>query len=148
MLNDIREQWNEIVKLREELRARHGDTVYLISRPSRKRRLHRAGVITKATPQIAAIMINDETHEEATAGQIADWNAHQDQLGRKIRETAAKKDAKVHVDLGDLVRDILPHANVPVMAPVGPPSPPVAPGETVQVTPGFKPAPRNDIANI
>lgn len=104
-MNDIREHWSGIVAKRNELTERYGDAIYLMSVESKKRKI-RGGVITVASPHVAAIMIEDETHREADPDEIERWQRDQERLGRNIRETAAKKDAKVHVNLGDLLSQV------------------------------------------
>lgn len=116
---DVREHWSGIKAKREELERTHGDVIYLMSIESKKKRVT-GGTVTVAGPQIAAIMIEDETHRLATKQEIADWKKDQEARGNAIRMAASKKDSKVHIDMGSLLRDFADQQHhKPLIPPVG-----------------------------
>jgi hypothetical protein len=108
-MNDIREHWSSIKAKREELEREIGDTVYIVSIDSKKRRI-RGGVMSVASPHIAAMMIEDETHRLAEPYEIRDWQAGQKNLGDRIRKAAADKanttQVHNHFDVANLLKDL------------------------------------------
>lgn len=116
---DVREHWSGIKAMREELERTHGDVIYLMSIESKKKRV-RGGTVTVAGPQIAAIMIEDETHRLARPREIDDWKRHQERRGDEIRAAALKKDSKVHIDMGSLLAQLGEQTHrAPLVPPLG-----------------------------
>ncbi len=127
-MNDIREHWSAIKAKREELEQAHGDAVYIVSVESKKRRIV-GGVITVASPHIAAMMIEDETHRVADPKEIRAWKEGQKQTGDKIRKVASDKTNTTqvhnhtHVDVAALMRDLgrdEGNLRAPVIPPIAP----------------------------
>lgn len=108
-MTDIREHWSAIKAKREELEAEFGDAIYIVSIESKKRRIS-GGVMTVASPSVAAIMLEDETHRLAESYEIKQWQEGQKQFGEQIRARAAAKSITTqvhnHFDVASLVRDL------------------------------------------
>lgn len=116
--SDVKEMWSAVKAKREELERELGDTIYLTSIASTKRRI-KGGVVSVATPQIAAMMIVDETHRLATKSEIRAWQEEHLARGAQIRTAAQKKDGKPDwAGLVDAVRQ-----SAPLYPPMAEPAP-------------------------
>lgn len=116
---DLKEHFTEVIRVREQLQREHQDgAVYLVSIEKRQKRMV-GGRIAVANPHVAALMIVQETHKLATQEQIAGYIEEQRKRGAHLVQLQARKDAKVNLNLGELVQNLVA-ANAAAAPPAAP----------------------------
>lgn len=111
MQTGIREHWDTVRDAKQELIAKYGEFghVYLMSLKRRKMGVVE-GRICVASIHVAAMMLAQETHREATSDEVAAWKAAQEVEGRRLRSEKANMEGRLNVNIGDNVMDILARA--------------------------------------
>lgn len=105
MTSNIREHWDAVVELRTELSKLPDGTVYLVSRSDRKKRVIE-GRFFVCSPQVAALMLVQDTHRLATTEEIENWKSDQKTRGVVQTQIQAKRESKVVLDLAGVLEQI------------------------------------------
>lgn len=91
------EYYKKVNKVAGQLREKHeSDTIYITSIEDASV-ARTGGVVTTASPDVAAKMLADNTHRESTAEEIEQYEIAQDQTARQIREKDLRRRQQVVV---------------------------------------------------